>query len=168
MKSSETKNIRVLVADDSEDDRLFMRIALKDNPGLALVGEVSDGEEAIAYLSGAGEFADRDKFPFPDVMLLDLKMPRLTGFEVLSWLRARSLEKPAVIVVSGSLLPEDVSSSLALGAIGYHRKVMLKEERDALIQEIEQSQVTRSALRPAVRSVPDSRIPGAVRGANCG
>ncbi len=141
------------MVDDSEDDRLFLRIALRSNPGLALVGEVSDGDEAIAYLSGAGEFADRKKFPFPDVMLLDLKMPQRTGFEVLSWLRAQALEKPVVIVVSGSLLPEDVSRSLALGAVAYHRKVMLKEERDALIREIEQSQVARSTGVSAARSI---------------
>lgn len=52
------------MVDDSEDDRLFLRIALRSNPGLALVGEVSDGDEAIAYLSGAGEFADRKNFRF--------------------------------------------------------------------------------------------------------
>lgn len=86
-------------------------------------------------------------------MLLDLKMPQRTGFEVLSWLRAQALEKPVVIVVSGSLLPEDVSRSLALGAVAYHRKVMLKEERDALIREIEQSQVARSTGVSAARSI---------------
>ncbi len=138
MNAPEKDTFGVLLVDDSVDDRLFLRIALHANPRLAVVAEVSDGDEAIAYLSGDGQFADRDKFPFPDVMLLDLKMPRQTGFDVLGWLRTQNFDKPAVIVVSGSLLPEDISKSLALGAAAYHRKVMLKEERDALFREIEQ------------------------------
>jgi CheY-like chemotaxis protein len=148
----EKETVGVLMADDSEDDRLFLRIILKGNPRLALVGEVSDGEEAIAYLSGAGQFADRERFPYPDVMFLDLKMPRRTGFEVLGWLRTQSFEKPVVIVVSGSLLPEDAPKSLALGAAAYHRKVMLKQERDALFREIEESLAARGNGRSAAQS----------------
>ncbi len=129
----------VLLVDDSEDDRLFLRMALSGNPRLVLVGEVCDGEDAISYLSGEGRFADREKFPFPDVVLLDLKMPRKTGYDVLSWLRTQSFPNPVVIVVSGSLLPEDIARSLALGATAYHRKAMLKEEQETMFREIESS-----------------------------
>jgi CheY-like chemotaxis protein len=139
MSAPQKGTFGVLLVDDSEDDRLFLRMALHDNPRLAVVGELCDGEEAISYLSGRGEFADRAKFPFPDVMLLDLKMPGKTGYDVLNWLRTQSFNNFVVIVVSGSFLPEDISRSLALGAAAYHRKAMLKEERQVLFSEIEGS-----------------------------
>jgi CheY-like chemotaxis protein len=76
-------------------------------------------------------------------MLLDLKMPRKTGYDVLRWLRTQSFNNLVVIVVSGSFLPEDISTSFALGAAAYHRKVMLKEERGLLFREIEDSVAAR-------------------------
>jgi CheY-like chemotaxis protein len=139
MSAKQKAAFRVLLVDDSEDDRLFLRMALNDNPRLAVVGEARDGEEAISYLRGGGEFADREKFPFPDVMLLDLKMPRKTGYDVLAWLRTQSFNDLVVIVISGSFLPDDISRSLALGAAAYHRKAMIKEEREVLFVEIEGS-----------------------------
>lgn len=145
MNATSQETFRVLVVDDSADDRLFLRLALQDNPRLALVGEVCDGEEAISYLSGGAGFSDREKFPFPDVVLLDLKMPKKTGYDVLAWLRTQSFDKLVVIVVSGSFLPEDISRSLALGATSYHRKVMLKSEKESLFREIEESLAARHA-----------------------
>jgi CheY-like chemotaxis protein len=108
----------VLIVDDSDDDRFFLRQVLQRFPRFILIGEVRDGEDAIAYLSGEAKFADRRKFPLPDLMLLDLKMPRKTGFEVLQWLRAQSFPGLTVVVLSSSPLAEDVGASLALGAHG--------------------------------------------------
>jgi CheY-like chemotaxis protein len=139
MSAKQNAAFGVLLVDDSEDDRLFLRMALRENPRLVVVGELCDGQEAISYLSGSGKFANREQFPFPDAMLLDLKMPGKTGYDVLSWLRTQSFGNLVVIVISGSFLPEDVSRSLALGATAYHRKAMLKEERDLLFSEIEDS-----------------------------
>jgi CheY-like chemotaxis protein len=127
----------VLLVDDSEDDRFFMRRALCNNPRLFVVGEACDGEDAIAYLSGQAVFSDREKHPFPDVLLLDLKMPRKTGYEVLQWLQTQAFSDLRVIVVSGSALPEDVARSLALGADAYHKKPALKQEQEAIVCEIE-------------------------------
>src|SRR3974390_1629721 len=110
------KKCAILLADDSEDDRFFIRKAIGQNPRFVLVGEVQDGEEAIAYLSGKGNYGKRAEHPFPDVLLLDLKMPRKTGHEVLQWLQTQSFEQLRVIVVSGSVLPEDITKSTALGA----------------------------------------------------
>ncbi|MDB6018298.1 MAG: response regulator receiver protein [Pedosphaera sp.] len=127
----------VLLADDSEDDRLFMRRALLRTTRLVMIGEVCDGEEAIDYLSGVGAYSDREKFPLPDVLLLDLKMPRKTGYEVLEWLQTQSLDGLVVVVVSGSFLPEDITRSLALGADAYQQKVALKDEQEGMVREIE-------------------------------
>src|ERR1700722_17008514 len=128
----------ILLVDDSEDDRLFIRRAIQRCPQLFIVGEVNDGEGAIAYLEGRGAFHDRVKHPFPDAMLLDLKMPRKTGHEVLQWLQTRSFNDLFVVVVSGSFLPEDIDRSTALGAHAYYKKTALKEEQEAMLREIVQ------------------------------
>jgi CheY-like chemotaxis protein len=130
------KTYSVLLVDDSEDDRLFMRRAVQKTDRLKLVGEVCDGEEAIAYLEGRGEFKDREKHPFPDVMLLDLKMPRRTGHEVLMWLQMQPFDELFVAVVSGSFLQEDIARSMAYGADMHFKKTGLKAEQEAMIREI--------------------------------
>src|SRR6185436_17018663 len=77
----------VLLAEDDPDDVLLTQIAF-DKARLANpLQVVRDGEEAIAYLRGEGKFADRQKYPLPILLLLDLKMPRTHGFQVLEWIR---------------------------------------------------------------------------------
>ena len=130
---------KVLLVDDSEDDRFFMCRALRENCRLSVVAEAADGEETIAYLGGQGTFSDREKHPFPDVLILDLKMPRKNGFDVLQWLQGQSFHKPVVIVISGSFLPEDIAKSYSLGADAYHKKTAFKEEQASMVREIEES-----------------------------
>jgi CheY-like chemotaxis protein len=137
MTAESCNKLAVLLADDSEDDRFFMRRAIDHNSRLVVVGEVQDGEEAVAYLSGRGAYANREQHPFPDVLLLDLKMPRKTGHEVLQWLQTQSFEDLRVIVVSGSILPDDITKSAALGADGYLKKSYLGEEQQIMAREIE-------------------------------
>jgi DNA-binding NarL/FixJ family response regulator len=127
----------VLLVDDSEDDRLFLRRALCKNPGFTVVGELCDGEAAIDYLAGHEEFSNREKFPYPDVLLLDLKLPRKTGHEVLAWIQAQKPEKLRIIVLSGSFLPEDIIRSRELGADAYFKKEALEEEQQATIADME-------------------------------
>lgn len=111
----------VLLADDSEDDRMLFHLAMRKVPGMRLVGTVLDGDQAISYLAGRAEFEDRKKFPFPDLVFLDLKMPRVTGFEVLDWLQNQE-PKPFVAIFSGSELETDVRRALSLGADTYKVK----------------------------------------------
>jgi CheY-like chemotaxis protein len=129
----------VLLVDDSEDDILFIRRAIHHHPRLIIVGEVHDGEEAISYLNGEGAFNDRNRFPFPDVVLLDLKMPRKSGHDVLRWIQEVQFKNLFVAVVSGSFLPEDIERSLALGANAYYKKNALRHEQDYLLHSIEGS-----------------------------
>jgi CheY-like chemotaxis protein len=128
----------VLLADDSEDDRLLLRRALRKKPRFALVGEVYDGEAAIAWLAGQGDYKDREKFPFPDVLMLDLKMPRMTGHEVLAWLQTRTFSNLRVVVVSGSFLPRDIARSRELGADAYFKKEAQEEQQYAMLSDIEE------------------------------
>jgi CheY-like chemotaxis protein len=111
----------VLLADDSEDDQMLFKLAMRKVPGLRLVGIAPDGDQAMAYLEGRGQFADRKKFPYPDLLFLDLKMPRVNGFDVLSWLK-RKEQRPFVAVFSGSELETDVKLALELGADTYKVK----------------------------------------------
>ena len=136
MYSRDTAPYTVLIVDDSEDDRFFIRTILGRFPRFKIIGEVCDGEEAIAYISGRQEFADREKYPLPDLMLLDIKMPRKTGFEVLQWMSAQSLPNLTVIVLSSSSLAQDIGASLALGAHGFWTKTAEVEKQNMIVQEI--------------------------------
>src|ERR1700722_8985539 len=119
----------VLLVDDSVDDRLFARRALLRNPRFVVVAELCDGEAAIAYLAGEGAYGDRGKYPMPDVVLLDLKLPRKTGHEVLEWIQTQTFDGLQVVVLSGSFLPEDVTRCRELGAHAYFKKEALAEEQ---------------------------------------
>ncbi len=118
----------VLVVDDSEDDRLLLRHTIAKYPRFKLLGELGVRYEAVDYLLGHGIFAQRTEYPFPDLLLLDLKMPKMTGYDVLTWLRTQTLPSLTVAVLSGSTLPEDVQTSLALGAHGYWSKTAVPRE----------------------------------------
>lgn len=108
----------VLIADDDEADVYFLTDAFKAACPEAAVRSVSDGQAAVDYLAGTGKYADRKAFPFPTHVFLDLKMPLLSGIEVLEWLRRQSgeLGRLPVTVLSGSDLAADVEQARALGA----------------------------------------------------
>ena len=113
----------VLIAEDSENDLLMLRRAFRQASILAPMQHVSDGEQVIAYLKGEGKFGRRDEFPLPDVLLLDLKMPRKNGFEVLEWLRTQpSLRELRVVVLTTSEELRDVNRAYALGAASFLTK----------------------------------------------
>src|SRR5689334_17458157 len=92
----------LLVVEDRDEDALFLRRAVEMTKVSLPHSLVKDGEQAIAYLSGAGEFADRSRHPYPTLMLLDLKMPKKSGHAVLEWLKQSSLPKPKVIIYTSS------------------------------------------------------------------
>jgi len=113
----------VLVADDSGDDFVLIRQAFRRAGLPHKLDQVLDGEQALAYLMGEPPFSDRKQFPFPDLMLLDVMMPRATGFDVLSFLRERpDVPVPLIVILSGSVLPEDSKKALELGAKEYFTK----------------------------------------------
>jgi CheY-like chemotaxis protein len=110
----------ILLAEDEENDIVFMQLAFKKAGLQNRLISVSDGEEAIDYLEGRGAFSDRDRFPLPCLLLTDLKMPRVNGFELLTWLRDQAqLTHIPVIVLSSSSHEEDEKRSYDLGAKAY-------------------------------------------------
>lgn len=128
----------ILLAEDDPNDVLLIQRAFQK----AGIGDslkvVRDGEQAIEYLSGAGNYSDRKSFPLPFLVLLDLKMPGTDGFEVLQWVRAdRELKRLLVIVLTSSNLQSDVDRAYDLGANSYLVKPVEFQEMVNMIQRFE-------------------------------
>ena len=125
----------ILLVDDSENDLTLMNIAFRKAGLNSPLQVVHNGEEAIAYLAGEGRYTDRNKFPLPAVMLLDLNMPMKDGFDVLAWLRKQSgLKRLSIIVLTSSLRPKDVERAFELGAHSYLVKPAALEDLVAMIR----------------------------------
>jgi CheY-like chemotaxis protein len=114
----------ILIVDDNEADVMSLRRAFKQLGFIGVIKAVDNGTDAIAYLNGDLKFADRVAFPFPDLLLLDLKMPGTNGFEVLQWLRSQkdeiSLLRTVVLTTSDDI--KDVNSAYTLGANSFLTK----------------------------------------------
>jgi CheY-like chemotaxis protein len=113
-----------LLVEDTDADALLVKMEMARHPGVHLM-MVEDGQDAIDYLLGTESYSDRKQFPLPDVILMDLKMPRVSGFDFLKWRREEApeaLRLIPVIVMSGSSLPKDVRRAYALGANRYMTK----------------------------------------------
>jgi len=113
----------ILIAEDSADDVFLLnRATVKAGINVPFV-HVKDGEEAINYLAGKSQFSDRAVYPFPGLLLLDLKMPKLNGFGVLEWLlRQPGLRRLIVAVLTSSTAPTDINRAYDLGANSYLAK----------------------------------------------
>ena len=128
---------QVLVAEDSEDDFTLLRIAFQKAGLSHTLSHVKNGEEAIRYLTGQPPFNDRATHPFPQLLLLDIMMPGTTGFDVLSFLRGQnSLKVPVILMLSGSVVPEDAKKAIDLGATAYFSKPTEFTELIALVKTI--------------------------------
>jgi len=107
----------ILIVEDREDDILVMRRAFEKALVTNPVQVVRDGEEAISYLSGEGKFANRAEYPLPALVILDLKLPKVDGFEVLIWIRRQEgIRGLPVIVLTSSNQIRDVNRAYSLGA----------------------------------------------------
>jgi CheY-like chemotaxis protein len=116
-----------LIVDDSADDQaLCMAIVQKAVANRVLV--VGDGSEAIAYLIGAGIYSNRRRYPLPDVLLLDLKMPKVDGFAVLEWLKSQPNFKPLIVVLSQFGQTKEVTKAYAMGAHTFLNKPLRPED----------------------------------------
>ena len=110
----------ILLAEDDPNDVLLIQRAFQRNHVANPVQVVRDGDEALAYLSGQAPFADRERHPLPVLMLMDLKMPRKSGLEVLEWVRQQpGLKRLPIIVLTSSNQSPDINRAYELGANSY-------------------------------------------------
>jgi CheY-like chemotaxis protein len=107
----------ILLVEDNEDHVLLIRFGFQQANLVNPLHVVRDGDEAVAYLSGEGKYANRAEYPLPSLVLLDLKLPRRNGFEVLEWIRKqRGLSSLRVVVLTTSDEIRDINRAYALGA----------------------------------------------------
>lgn len=113
----------IFQVEDEESDVFLMRRVFEKAGIKNPIRVATDGQMAIDYLSGTGDFADRDKHPLPSLVLLDLKLPRKSGLEVLEWIRKQpELKKLVVVIFSSSVQPSDLRRAYELGANSYIQK----------------------------------------------
>jgi len=128
-----TTDRAILLVEDNEDDVFLMKRALKGARVINPLFVVDDGQEAVDYLGGAGKFSDRGSYPLPAVVFLDLKLPFISGHEVLAWIRRRKeFESLVVIVLTSSNEASDLSRCYSLGANSYVVKPPSPEQLDDL------------------------------------
>jgi CheY-like chemotaxis protein len=129
----------ILVVEDNPDDVLLLQRAFRKAPLANPTRVVTDGEQAIAYLEGQGEFADREAYPLPVLALLDFKLPRRSGLEVLAWIRLeRKLHGLPVVILSSSQEQEHIAAAYRAGANSYLLKPVDFDQLIALVKALDQ------------------------------
>lgn len=119
----------ILLVEDSENDIILVRKAFTKANVLNPVVVVKNAEEAMAYFMGLGAYKDRDEFPLPSLVLLDLKLPGMSGLEFLKWLREQSgFGATRIVVLTSSTLDRDVNEAYQLGANSFLVKPVDFEE----------------------------------------
>jgi DNA-binding response OmpR family regulator len=127
----------ILLVEDSEDDVFLMQRALKTAGFQGSVQVVEDGQAAVDYFGGQHQYADRSKFPVPDVVLLDLKLPQLPGLDVLSAMREhRELGTTPVVVLTSSRQESDIIAAYQRGASAFIVKPTSSEQRADFVKHL--------------------------------
>jgi len=128
-------HFKILLVDDSRDDTFLIRRTLEKAGMGKMCNVVVDGQEAIEYLRGEGIYADRGTYPFPTVILSDLKMPRMSGFELLRWVRQHpECAVIPTILFTSSAIESDVQAAYELGANAYMVKPTDLKEFEELLR----------------------------------
>jgi CheY-like chemotaxis protein len=130
------KPVVLLVEDDSFDFQLI-QTALGRTPGDINLVRVEDGDKAVDYLAGAAPYDDREKYPIPITMILDIKLPRRSGLEVLQWLRSQtnSICRLPTVMLTSSNHQVDINRAFERGANAYLMKPESVKELAALLGE---------------------------------
>jgi CheY-like chemotaxis protein len=139
MKALSDKTLRtiLLVEDESADAALLIR-GFKKAKVLNPIVHLTNGDDVLRYLAGVGEYADRRKHPLPALILLDLKMPGMTGIQILQWMRVQGeIKRIPVVVLTGDANPNTVDAAYDLGANSYLVKPGNAEEIAHMVQGIQ-------------------------------
>lgn len=126
-------NRALLLVEDNQDDVFLMKRALKAARVINPLYVAEHGQEAVDYLGGAGKFANRESYPLPAVVFLDLKLPFISGHDVLAWIRRqKEFESLVVVVLTSSNEASDLSRCYSLGANSYVVKPPTSEQLEEL------------------------------------
>ena len=132
---SSVPNPRILLVEDDDDDFFLTRRELV-KAGIKEVFHVGDGRSALDYLEGRGAFSKRDIHPLPDIVLIDLKIPEMSGHEVLAWIKSQPpLAKLKTFVLSSSGEERDRERALQAGVRGYFVKPLSSADAATLLKE---------------------------------
>jgi CheY-like chemotaxis protein len=139
----------VLLVEDDENDVFFMQRAFRDAGITTPLNIAHDGREAIDYLSGNGQYNDRQKSPLPCLVLMDLKLPYVLGLDVLKWLRSQPEFKTIIVVVlTSSRQDADIQKAYALGANSYLVKPPDVHQLVAMVKRIKEYWIETNQLGP--------------------
>lgn len=128
----------ILLVEDSSTDILFIQRAFQQANVVNPIRIVKDGDEAVDYLAGQNGYGNRDDYPLPALILLDLKLPRRDGLEVLDWLKRQPiLKRIPVIVLTSSREDKDIDRAYDLGVSSYLVKPVKMDSLNQLINTIE-------------------------------
>jgi CheY-like chemotaxis protein len=147
----------ILLVEDEEGDVFFMRQAMQKAGVLNPLQVASDGRQAIDYLKGAGKFANREEFPLPCLVLLDLKLPRVMGLDVLKWIREQPGVATIVVILTSSKEEADIATAYRLGANGYLVKPSDVSELIDMAKSIKDFWLTQNIPPPEAQCPRDLR-----------
>jgi CheY-like chemotaxis protein len=136
----------ILQVEDDPNDIFFFQRALAKVGWFGSLHVAKDGQQAIDYLNGEGPFADRGAFPFPDIILLDLKLPYVMGFEVLKWIRRQPLTSIVVIVLTASVEDADIAMAYDLGANAFLTKPVEAWKLEEMVKSVKDFWLTQNTL----------------------
>jgi len=146
----------ILLVDDNPHDVVLIRLAFRKVGIIDTIQLVKDGVEAVRYIKGEGHYADRHQFPMPTLVLLDLKMPQASGFDVLHWVREqRELSQIVVVVMSGSKNDADIEMAYNLGADSYLVKPTKFEDLVKMMEDLKDYTTWKKRGKSARASMPN-------------
>jgi len=159
-----TPALCILYVDDDENDVVLLQFASEAAGMKDCFRTVTSGPQAMEYLQGYGPFADRSRFPLPDILLLDLRMPRMNGFELLQWVRSQPhLLGTVTIFFTASAHPDDVVRACELGANAFVQKPSTQAELIRFLRSLkafwgEFHELPSTRVRPVLAELPKPEL----------
>src|SRR6185436_11481968 len=136
----------ILQVEDDPNDVFLLQRAMQKAGVMNPIQVATDGQEAIEYLQGAGKFADREQFPFPSLVLLDLKLPYVMGLDVLKWIRQQPGMTLVVLLLTASGEEADMEAAYRLGANGFLVKPSEADKLQDMVKAIGHFWLTHNQL----------------------
>ena len=151
-KSNPAPEPAVLLVDDNRDDQFFFQLAWEKSMACHLLRFASSCQQAMDYLNGQSEFADRIRFPFPALVVLDLQLPDRSGSQLLRWIRSQArFSRLLVIVLSGSVDEADVNQAYSNGANSFLQKSTRPQDLQQTVKWIQTYWLTQKFSAPGSR-----------------